>query len=156
MTDETKYPTNAETGLPALPEGYRWYIDKSYDGFDIRIQREDDIGNKFVERPPTRWERFIRDTTVKGSYQDVTLVGEERWQSEMCQTILTIPALVERKLTSKTDSSSHYVVDVARILDQQTILENAKVLVERFDRKRQAKASEKYVGAYPPGKLNRD
>lgn len=156
MTDETKYPINAETGLPALPEGYRWYIDKGYDGFGITIQREEDTGSKFVERPRTRWERFIRDYSLKGSYQDVTLVGEERWKQEMSQTILTIPALVERRLTSKMDSDSHFVSDVARILDEQTILENAKDLVERFDRKRQAKASEKYVGAYPPGKLNRD
>lgn len=157
MTDN-KYPLNAETGLPALPEGYRWFVENNhtYGDFNIIIQKEHDTEIKFVVRPRNAWEKFTLDHTRRGEHKEITLRGEERWKNEMTRTILTITALVERELESKTNSGSNYVKDIARILDPETILENAKILVKKFDEKRRAKESEKYVGAYPPRKLNSD
>lgn len=155
MTDTTKYPINAETGLPALPEGYRWYVDSVYGDFRIVIQREQNTGEKFVVRPRNLWEKFTMDYTERGSYQTVTLVGEDRWKMEIFQTILTLESLSSAKDEDDTDDGV-FVKDIAKILSPEIILANAKVLVELFDKKRQAKESEKYIGAYPPGKLNRD
>lgn len=156
MTDTTKYPINAETGLPALPEGYRWFVDSVYGDFRIVIQREQNTGEKFVIRPRNFWEKFTMDYTERGSYQTVTLVGEDRWKMELFQTILTLESLSSAKAEDDDGDTGVFVKDIAKILTPEIILANAKILVEKFDKKRQAKESEKYVGAYPPGKLNRD
>lgn len=156
MTNTTKYPINAETGLPALPEGYRWYIDGSNGNFYLQIQREQDTGSKFIKRPRNFWEKITLDYTERGSFHDVTLVGEERWTTaEVYQVILTVES-VDSYANKDDDDDGPYVKDVAKILSPEIILANAKVLVAKFDEKLQSKASKKYVGAYPPGKLNRD
>lgn len=152
MIETTKYPINAETGLPALPEGYRWSIEKNGEFFDIRIQKEQDTERKYFLREKPFWKRLFSANSHVSYYETVTLVGEDRWKHVMVQPILI---LSPSKATLEDDyDDGFYVSDMAKVLTPEVILASAKTLVALLDEKLQAKVSEKYVGAYPPGKLN--
>lgn len=156
MTDITKYPISGETGLPALPEEHRWYIHKTDGHFLLYIQHAKYTERKFVSRPRTFWEIVSLDYGQKGSYQDVPIVGACAWETIMYRTVIKL-GTIEKYINKDDDDSGVYISDIAKILDPETILANARELIKKFDEQHQAKESEKkYVGAYPPGKLNRD
>lgn len=152
MSDTTRYPISGDTGLPALPEGYRWFITKGYSGFEIHIQNEKNTGTKIVELPRNWWEK-LTFSPGRQEYREVTLTGEDRWDRFMSQPILTVDAL-SKPAKDEYDDEGFYVSEYVRVLTPEVILANARALVALFDARQQAKASEKYLGAYPPGKIN--
>lgn len=147
-----KYPINGETGLPTLPEGYRWFISRDGHEFNMEIQKEHDTEDKFIYLPRTLWEKFVGAAHGKSEHRKVTLIGEDRWKTHIYYPMLKESAF--DRIPDMDEDDGHYVSDYVKILTPEIILRNARNLVALFDENLRAKESKKYLGAYPPGKIN--